>query len=134
MSCKLAITRFVLMTIRPSYNRRSMLSSLSDTSTYLYWPSPFFDSEFIFQDRSSSTDREWVEITKQKQKEEIKSRESKLIQQYGSFFMKKKGNSYSPLTWRIGVKSNCYVGVCCTEETIIDNSPDQNAEYQVHYL
>lgn len=128
MSCKSKTLISLTSFHRPSYNRRSRLSTFSDTSTYLYWPSPYFHSEYKLQEKGTTEDREWIDVTK---KTGGQSREATLLRKYGAYFLRKRSNKCPPLTWRIGVISDCYVGVCCTEETSIDDSPNELAEFQV---
>jgi hypothetical protein len=120
----------------PHYHLRALTSSLLDSTTYLFWPSPYFESEFLFQENPLTSQREWIEITQQKNLNPLLS-EGNGKQKKGGYFptislsQRKPKSTFSPLSWRVGVIADCYVAICCTEQSSIDASHHKNALFQV---
>jgi hypothetical protein len=109
----------------PYYQRRSITAKILDSSTYLYWPAPHFQSEYLFLGSKSR----WIDISQRQAREKtteapVVRGEEKEERSEREPRSQEKGRSYS---WRVGVIADCSVGICCTEHSSVDDSPNKNA-------
>ncbi len=119
---------FLIKPPRPHSQRYSITSPILDATTYLYWPSQYFEKEFILIDSDSESFPAWKIVAKDASNV---PRATDTEVEDESLYFKSKSSSFPPRTWRIGVISGCFVGICCTEQTSIDRSDCEDASFEV---